>query len=234
MQIVPKSTSTKNTSMAKLDPARSADACAAFRQASDEHADKRHETLMKRKRDELKFELYAKRQHVLLASSLVDENTRIACYQRHTGEKQLDLDRRRHAFDKEVHSDNLVQQTRALEQAQAAVDNLNALYLEREKTQREVTLLLAEDRRLLNQREALLDEKEEILRHSKYTCTVCLEPADEGAMRAFDPCGHCFCATCVDTVGVVLTDEAHPGTHTYVGTCPTCRSDVDDVLRIFL
>ena len=220
--------------MAKLDPARSADACAAFRQASDEHADKRHETLMKRKRDELKFELYAKRQHVLLASSLVDENTRIACFQRHTGEKQLDLDRRRHAFDKEVHSDNLVQQTRALEQAHAAVDNLNALYLEREKTQREVTLLLAADRDLLNKREFLLDEKEDILRHSKYTCSLCLEPADGGTLRAFDPCGHCFCATCVDTVGVVLTDEAHPGTHTYVGTCPTCRSDVDDVLHIFL
>ena len=221
--------------MAKLDPAPSADAlAAAIRNACDEHAEQSHETTMKRRREELKFELFAKRQHVLLDTSLLDQTARIGCYKRCTDEKQLDLDRRRHAFDKEVLSDNLAQKNLALKQSQAALDNLNALYLEREKTQREVTLLLAEDRRLLNQREALLDEKEEILRHSKYTCTVCLEPADEGAMRAFDPCGHCFCATCVDTVGVVLTDEAHPGTHTYVGTCPTCRSDVDDVLRIFL
>jgi hypothetical protein len=95
--------------------------------------------------------------------------------------------------------------------------NLNTLYLEREKIQLEVKLLLAQDRTLLNQREALLDEKEEILRHSRHVCSICLEPAAEGTMRALDPCGHCFCATCVVVWGVVLTDEIHVGTHTYVG-----------------
>jgi hypothetical protein len=232
MQIVPKST-TNTTSMAKLDPTRSADAWAAFRLASDEHSEKRHETIMKRKRDKLEFELFTKRQHVLVEHSLLDETARIGRYKRHIGEKQLDLDRRRHAFDKQVHSDNLVHQTRALEQAQAAVDNLNDLYLEREKIQLEVKLLLAQDRTLLNQREALLDEKEEILRHSRHVCSICLEPAAEGTMRALDPCGHCFCATCVAAWGVVLTDEIHVDTHTYVGACPTYRTDVADVLRIF-
>ena len=236
MQIVPKSTSTKSTGMAKLDTTsttRPTDAWAVFRQAADEHDDKRHETSMKRKRDELKFELFAKRQHVLLDHSLLDENARIGCYKRHTGEKQLDLDRRRHAFELQVHSDNLVHQTRALEQAQAAVDNLNTLYLEREKMQREVTLLLATDRKLLNEREALLDQKEQILRTSNHVCSVCLEPAAPGTLRALEPCGHCFCATCVAASGVVLSDPDHPDTHTYVGACPTCRTDVAGLLRIF-
>ena len=235
MQIVPKST-TNTTSMAKLDPTRSADAWAAFRLASDEHSEKRHETIMKRKRDKLEFELFTKRQHVLVEHSLLDETARIGRYKRHIGEKQLDLDRRRHAFDKQVHSDNLVHQTRALEQAQAAVDNLNVLYVERQKMQSEVTLLLAEDRKLLNEREALLDKKEDILRHSKLVCSVCLEPAAEGTLRALDPCGHCFCAACVATCGVVRVDinnNTNVPTYTYVGACPTCRTDVADVLRIF-
>ena len=220
--------------MAKLDPARSADALTTvFRNACDEHTEQRHETTMKRKREELKLELFAKRQHVLLDHSLFDQNTRISCYKRCTGEKQLDLDRRRHTFDKEVHSDNLTQKNLALKQSQAALDNLNALYIEREKTQREVTQLLAEDRNLLNQHEALLDEKEQILRLSKYVCSFCLETVDEGTVRALDPCGHCFCANCVAAVGVVLTDEIHVGTHTYVGACSKCRTDVTDVLRIF-
>jgi hypothetical protein len=236
MQIVPKSTTTKNTRMAKLDNARSATAWAAFRKASDEHAEKRHEASMKRKRDELKFELFAKRQHVIVEHSLLDEAARIGCYKRHTGEKQLDLDRRRHAFDMQVHADKLVHETRALEHAQAAVDNLNVLYIERQKMQTEVTLLLAQDRKLLNEREALLDQKEDILRHSKLVCSVCLEPAAEGTLRALDPCGHCFCAACVATCGVVRVDinnNTNVPTYTYVGACPTCRTDVADVLRIF-
>ena len=93
MQIVPKST-TNTTSMAKLDPTRSADAWAAFRLASDEHSEKRHETIMKRKRDKLEFELFTKRQHVLVEHSLLDETARIGRYKRHIGEKQLDLDHR--------------------------------------------------------------------------------------------------------------------------------------------
>ncbi len=222
--------------MAKLDTSRSADASAAFHQACDDHVDKRHEASMKRKRDELKFELFSKRQHVIVEHSLLDELARIGCYKRHSGEKQLDLDRRRHAFDMQVHTDNLVHQTRALEQAQAAVDNLNALYLERQKTQSEVTLLLAQDRTLLNQREALLDEKEEILRNSRHVCNVCFGPAAEGTLCALDPCGHCFCAACVTTCGIVRIDinnNTNVPTHTYVGACPTCRTDVADVLRIF-
>lgn len=236
MQIVPKSTSTNTTGMANLDNARSADAWAVFRQASDEHAEKRHEASMKRKRDELKFELFAKRQHVIVEHSLLDENAHIGRYKRHSGEKQLDLDRRRHAFDMQVHTDNIVHKTRALEQAQAAVDNLNVLYLERQKMQAEVTLLLAEDRKLLNEREALLDKKEEILRHTNLVCSVCLEPAAEGTLRALDPCGHCFCAACVAACGVVRVDinsNTLVPTYTYVGACPTCRTDVADVLRIF-
>ena len=233
MQIVPKRQQQHHHGMAKLDTSRSADASAAFHQACDDHADKRHEASMKRKRDELKFELFAKRQHVIVEHSLLDEIARIGCYKRHSGEKQLDLDRRRHAFDMQVHTDNLVHQTRALDQTQAVVDSLNVLYLERQKTQSEVTLVLAQDRTVLNQREALLDQKEEILRNSRYVCSVCLEPVDDGTLRALDPCGHCFCAACVAASGVVLTDDIHVGTHTYVGACPTCRTDVDDVLRIF-
>ena len=224
--------------MDKLDTSRSADASAAFHLACDDHADKRHEASMKRKRDELKFELFAKRQHVIVEHSLLDEAARIGCYKRHTGEKQLDLDRRRHAFDMQVHADKLVHETRALEHAQAAVDNLNVLYIERQKMQTEVTLLLAQDRKLLNEREALLDQKEDILRHSKLVCSVCLEPAAEGTLRALDPCGHCFCAACVAACGVVLTvavinSNTIVPTYTYVGACPTCRTDVADVLRIF-
>jgi hypothetical protein len=232
MQIVPKSTSTNTTSMAKLDNARSADVWAVFRKASDEHTEKRHEASMKRKRDELKFELFAKRQHVIVEHSLLDENARIGYYKHHSGKKQLDLDRRRHAFDMQVHTDNIVHKTRALEQAQAAVDNLNVLYLERQKMQTEVTLLLAEDRKLLNEREALLDKKEEILRHTQLVCNVCLEPTAEGTLRALDPCGHCFCAAC-GVVRVDINSNTNVPTYTYVGACPTCRTDVADVLRIF-
>jgi hypothetical protein len=97
----------------------------------------------------------------------------------------------------------------------------------------EVTLLLVQDRTTLNQRETLLDQKEEILRNSRYVCSVYLESAPDGTLCALDPCGHCFCAVYVAVSGVVLTDDIHVGTHTYVGACPTCRTDVDDVLRIF-
>jgi hypothetical protein len=85
--------------MAKLDPTRSADAWAAFRLASDEHSEKRHETIMKRKRDKLEFELFTKRQHVLVEHSMLEETARIGRYKRHIGEKQLDLDGRQSSPD---------------------------------------------------------------------------------------------------------------------------------------
>ena len=220
--------------MAKLDPARNADAWDAFRRSSDEHIEQRHEATMKRKRDDLKFELHAKRQRVLLSTSLVDDTLRIAAAKCTAEEKQLEVDRRRYAFTKLVHNDNLAHKKREAEQAQLALDNLNALYLEREKTQDEVKLLLTDARALLDKREALLNEKEDILRQSKYVCSLCLDSSDASPLHALDPCGHCFCATCVSACGVVLGDPDDAGTRTYVGACPSCRTDVADVLRIFL
>jgi hypothetical protein len=157
MQIVPKST-TNTTSMAKLDPTRSADAWAAFRLASDEHSEKRHETIMKRKRDKLEFELFTKRQHVLVEHSMLDETARIGRYKRHIGEKQLDLDQRRHAFERQVLADNSTEHARAAEIAHADAENLHAIYLERQKAQTDLKTLLDQDRVLLNQRAALLDD----------------------------------------------------------------------------
>lgn len=223
--------------MANLDTAK-LDAWAAFRKASDKHTALRHEASMKRKRDELKFELFSKHQHTGFAVSMLDDNARIDCYKRHTAEKQLDLDRRRHAFDKEVLADNLPEHARALEVAMAAANNLNTLYLERQKTQVDMKLLLDQDRVLLNQREALLDEKEEILRSATYVCSICTLACAEGSVRALDPCGHCLCVACVAACGIKIVpeDDQLVATHTYgpaVGVCPTCREPVEDVLRIF-
>ena len=75
--------------MVKLDPAHMSklDAWSSFRKASDEHTVVRHESTMKRKRDELKFELYSKCHHTILAVFLLDENASIVHYKRHTTDK---------------------------------------------------------------------------------------------------------------------------------------------------
>lgn len=214
--------------MAKVDTAN-LDAWAAFRKASDKQNAVRHEASMKRKRDELMFELFAKRQQIVATLAMLDDNTRIECYKRHAADKQLELDQRRHAFEKEVLADNAAEHARATELAHAAADNLHTLYLDRQKAQANMQLLLDQDRVLLKQREALLDEKEEILRSAAYVCSICTLACAEGTVRALDPCGHCLCAACVAACGLVLAD----GTNTYVGVCPTCRTDVAGVLRIF-
>jgi len=71
-----------------------------------------------------------------------------------------------------------------------------------------------------------------VLRESKYVCTICLNPVADGALRAFSPCGHCFCAACVNAHGVVLTSTTP--FETYEGQCPMCRAEVDDVLTLYL
>jgi len=140
--------------MAKLDIAK-LDVWASFRKASDEHTAVRHEASMKRKRDELRFELFAKRQHTVAAVAMLDDNAHIECYKRHAADKQLEVDNRRHAFEKEVLTDNSTEHARSVELAHAAADNLHTLYLERQKEQADKKLLLDQDRVLLNQSETL-------------------------------------------------------------------------------
>jgi hypothetical protein len=208
--------------MAKLDMAK-------LGKDTEATAAVRHEASMKRKRDELMFELFAKCQHTATALTLLDDNARIDCYKRHSAEKQLDLDQRRHAFERQVLADNAAEHARAAEIAHAAADDLHALYVERQKKQTDMKTLLEQDRVLLDQRAALLDEKEEILRSSTYVCSICTLACAEGTVRALDPCGHCLCAACVVACGIVLDGPSQ----SFLGACPTCRSDVDDVLRIF-
>lgn len=214
--------------MAKLDMAK-LDTFVKFRKECNDTAAVRHEASMKRKRDELMFELFSKRQHTATALALLDDNARIDTYKRHSAEKQLDLDQRRHAFEREVLADKAAEHARAAEIAHAAADNLQALYLVRQKTQTDIIALLDQDRVLLDQRAALLDEKEEILRSSTYVCSICTLACAEGTVRALDPCGHCLCAACVLACGIVLDGPSQ----TFLGACPTCRARVDEVLRIF-
>jgi len=118
---------------------------------------------------------------------------------------------------------------RAAEIAHAAADDLHALYVERQKKQTDMKTLLEQDRVLLDQRAALLDEKEEILRCTTYVCSICTLACAEGTVRALDPCGHCLCAACVVACGIVLDVPSQ----SYLGACPTCRREADNVLRIF-
>jgi hypothetical protein len=179
---------------------QSGDAWVSFREAADEHDQKNHDFHMKRKRDELQFDLHLQEQTVLTRFALLDKQTSIGLHKLYIDEKKLALDEKKLAFDvKKL----------ALDEQQLEFDCAKKSYLESE---------------------AALIAKEEILRHSKYVCSICLDAVSNGNLCTLNPCGHCFCKTCIREQGIVLVDPTEP----YHGHCPTCRGQVDTLLNVFL
>ena len=58
----------------------------------------------------------------------------------------------------------------------------------------------------------------------KFICAVCLEECPRLPLRILAPCGHGFCAACV---------EAHKAVQGPSIACPTCRAPVRSVVTPF-
>jgi len=179
------------------------------------------------------WDLHFKKENQKLEFELLDKQASVAQHKFNLDEKQLVLDERRFALDKHVHQLNLAQQDLANDEYKLANDKLRLALYAKEKALENKEKALENKERALDEKEKVLDDSEELLRESKYVCSVCLQPVPGGALRALDPCGHCFCTTCVHSQGIivpVLGDPIAP----YEGTCPTCRAQVDTVLTLFL
>jgi hypothetical protein len=186
------------------------------------------------------WDLHFKKENQKLEFELLDKQASVAKNKIDLDEKQLVLDERRFALDKHVHQLNLAQQDLANDECKIANEKLKlandklrlALYA-KETALKNKEKALENLEKTLDEKEKVLDDSEELLRESKYVCSVCLQTVPGGALRALDPCGHCFCTTCVHSQGIivpVLGDPIAP----YEGTCPTCRAQVDTVLTLFL
>jgi hypothetical protein len=177
--------------------------------------------------------LHCKRENQDIDFKLLDKQASVSKDKFDLAEKQFNLDEKRFALAKEVHQLNKAQQNLANDELKIANDKLK-LALDKWKTGLYAKEKALDDKdKTLDEKEKFLDHSEELLRESKYVCGVCLEPVPSGALRALDPCGHCFCATCVLAHGIVPTNEADP-MHEYEGTCPTCRGQIQHLLTLFL
>jgi hypothetical protein len=59
----------------------------------------------------------------------------------------------------------------------------------------------------------------------KFICAVCLEECPRLPLRILAPCGHGFCAACVDKLCAPSV--------TFPPDCPTCRAPVTSVVTPF-
>jgi hypothetical protein len=183
--------------------------------------------------DHTAWGVHLKRENQKIEFELFDKQASVGKNKFDLDEKQLLLDERRFAVDKHVHQLNLDQQDLTNDEYKLVNDKLKLVNDKLRLTLYAQEKALENKEKALDEKEKVLDHSEELLRESKYVCSVCLQPVPGGALRALDPCVHCFCTTCVHSQVIIVTVLGDP-IAPYEGTCPTCRGQVDTVLTLFL
>lgn len=187
--------------------------------------------------DDDALDLHVTRQKQTLDLELLDKQLATAQFRVSLDERQLKLDERRLALDKEVHEFNCKKRQDEYRELETSQRALSTLLNDRQTLLDDKETLLREFEdtscKRLDDRDALLTKSEEVLRNSKYVCTICLNPVADGSLRALSPCGHCFCITCVTSHGItcINPDLFHPQ---YEGACPRCRCHVGDMTTLYL